>query len=254
MANHETEPSIQSRLNERLKPKNPVVMYQRWEELLFLHWPMDPDFVQQQLPNGLCVDTHDGKAWIGVVPFQMLNVRPRFLAPLPWFSNFPELNLRTYVFDEQGRPGVWFFSLDTPQPFANWIARRLFNLNYRLARFKIVPDGRGLRYQSELRLSDVWDEPQSYNWTRVGEPFHAQPASLEFFLVERYRLFSYDASKQQLWSGQVHHLPYSIQRAELAKYSTRLFALNDITEPEGPPVSVLASTGVDVTVHPLTPA
>lgn len=246
-----TELPIEARLKEREPPASGHVMYQRWEELLFLHWPVEPELVQVRLPDGLKVDTYEGKAWIGVVPFQMLKVRPRFLPALPRLSNFPELNLRTYVVDEQGRPGVWFYSLDTPQPIANWIARRFFNLNYRLARFEIKPRGRGLRYQSELRLPDGWDEPQNYNWTRVGGPFHAEPGSLDFFLVERYRLFAYNASKKQLWSGRVHHHPYSLQRVEVADYSKRLFALNQLAHPEGDPSSALASMGVDVTVHSL---
>jgi uncharacterized protein YqjF (DUF2071 family) len=226
-------------------------MYQRWEELLFLHWRVEPDLVQRGLPEGLHVDTFDSSAWIGVVPFQMLNVRPRFLPSVSRLSNFPELNLRTYVFDDQGRPGVWFYSLDTPQALANWIARRFFHLNYRRARFEIQANGRGLRYQSELQLEDGWDEPQKYHWTRDGEPFHANPTTLEFFLVERYRLFAFDPNRRAVLTGQVHHEPYPVQNVKLSKYSKRLFSLNELAEPEGAPASVLASPGVDVEIFPM---
>lgn len=226
-------------------------MYQRWEELLFLHWAVDPELVQQQLPDGLRVDTFNGRAWIGVVPFLMKKVRPRFLPAVGSLSNFPELNLRTYVVDEQGRPGVWFYSLDTPQPMANWIARKFFNLNYRMAHFDTEPREAGLRYQSELKLPDGWDELQTYEWVRQGDPTPAVPGSLEFFLVERYRLFAYDRRRGRLLSGQVHHAPYPIQTAELTEYSLRLFSLAGLDEPEGAPVSALCSAGVDVSVHPL---
>ena len=104
---------IKNRLAEREKPKLPTVMYQRWEELLFLHWPVEPQVVAEVLPPGLGVDTYKGKAWLGVVPFSMRGVRPRFLPAVPGLSSFPELNLRTYVVDKRGRPGVWFYSLDT---------------------------------------------------------------------------------------------------------------------------------------------
>ena len=242
---------LQNRVNERLRPASPPVMYQRWEELLFLHWAVEPGQVQRDLPDGLTVDTFKGAAWIGVVPFQMRRVRPRFLPSVPWFSNFPELNLRTYVVDSRGRPGVWFYSLDTPQPLANWIARRIFHLNYRLARFEIEQSAAAFRYQSSLRLAGGWDAPQQYQWERRDAPFQAEPGSLEFFLVERYRLFAYDGACQQLFSGQVHHVPYSLQPVELSQYSKRLFALNQLPEPADGPVSVLASAGVDVSVHPL---
>ena len=100
---------IQNRLAEREKPKLPTVMYQRWEELLFLHWPVEPQVVAKVLPPGLAVDTYKGRAWLGVVPFSMRDVRPRFLPAVPGLSSFPELNLRTYVVDELGRPGVWLY-------------------------------------------------------------------------------------------------------------------------------------------------
>lgn len=242
---------LQARLNERQRPASFSVMYQRWEELLFLHWAVEPEQVQQHLPGGLTVDTFDGAAWIGVVPFQMRKVRPRFLPSVPWFSNFPELNLRTYVVDSLGRPGVWFYSLDTPQPVANWIARRFFHLNYRRARFEIKQSAETLRYEANLRLADGWDAPQRYHWSRQGAPFEAEPGSLELFLVERYRLFSYDWKRGRLFSGQVHHEPYLLQTVAKLDYSKRLFSLSKMQEPEGAPVSVLCSGGVDVTVHPL---
>ena len=242
---------IQNRLAERDSPKMPTVMYQRWEELLFLHWAFEPQIIAKDLPSSLRVDTFGGKAWIGIVPFSMLSVRPRFLPSIPGLSNFAELNLRTYVIDEHGRPGVWFYSLDTPKRLPNWIARTFFHLNYRLARIQIEDEG-GLRsYRSELCMEKDWDTPQEYKWKRFGEPFTAEPGSLDFFLAERYRLFAYNKKKTQLMSGQVHHEPYHLQKVNLECYSKRLFALNELPEPENSPVSVLASTGVDVQIYPM---
>lgn len=251
MADQDRQLTPQARLDERLRPNGPVVMYQRWSELLFLHWAVAPDIVGADLPEGLSVDTYEGMAWIGLVPFQMRRVRPRFLPPLPWVSNFPELNLRTYVVDALGRPGVWFYSLDTPQPLANWVARRFFYLNYRTAQFAVEQSAETIRYESRLRLDGAWDEAQNYNWTRQGASFTAEPGTLEFFLVERYRLFSYDWKRKQLFSGQVHHQPYPLHEVELNRYSKHLFSLNKLATPVSAPASVLASKGVDVTVHPL---
>jgi len=244
---------VEARLRERERPAGSPVMYQRWDELLFLHWPVDPVLVQEALPEGLRVDTFEGQAWIGVVPFEMRDVRPRGLPAVPGISNFPELNLRTYVIDAQDRPGVWFYSLDTPQSLANWIARNLFFLNYRMARFRIEAKDGQIRYQSELKLGESWDEPQLYDWTRVGETFEAEPGSLDFFLAERYRLFAYNPKKKKLLTGQVHHAPYPLQRIELSGFSKRLFGSNGIAEPAGAPLSALGSAGVQVEIFPMEP-
>ena len=243
---------VQNRLAEREKPKLPTVMYQRWEELLFLHWPVEPQIVAKVLPPGLVVDTYKGKAWIGVVPFSMRGVRPRFLPAVPGLSSFPELNLRTYVVDKHGRPGVWFYSLDTPKRLPNWIARTFFHLNYRFARIQVEDKGSLGSYRSELWMGTDWDAPQKYEWERLGKPFTAEPGSLDFFLAERYRLFAYNEAKAQLMTGQVHHQAYPLQQVNLKYYSKRLFTLNGLSEPDSLPVSVLASSGVNVQISPMS--
>ena len=130
---------------ERPETAGPVVMWQRWDDLLFLHWEFDPRVIQATLPPGLTVDTHAGRAWVGVVPFRMAAVRPRVLPPVPGLSWFWELNVRTYVRDVRGRPGVWFYSLDCDQPLACAIARRFFHLNYRDADMACGVEGSGWR-------------------------------------------------------------------------------------------------------------
>ncbi len=242
---------IQNRLAEREKPKLPTVMYQRWEELLFLHWPVEPQVVAKVLPPGLGVDTYKGKAWLGVVPFSMRGVRPRFLPAVPGLSSFPELNLRTYVVDELGRPGVWFYSLDTPKHLPNWIARTFFHLNYRFARIQVEDKGGSRSYRSELWMGTDWDVPQEYEWERIGEPFTAEAGSLDFFLAERYRLFAYNDAKAQLMTGQVHHQAYPLQQVNLKRYSKRIFTLNGLSKPDSLPVSLLASSGVNVQISPM---
>ena len=243
---------IQNRLAEREKAKLPTVMYQRWEELLFLHWPVEPQVVAKVLPPGLGVDTYKGKAWLGVVPFSMRGVRPRFLPAVPGLSSFPELNLRTYVVDELGRPGVWFYSLDTPKHLPNWIARTFFHLNYRFARIQVEDKGGSRSYRSELWMGSDWDVPQEYEWERIGEPFTAEAGSLDFFLAERYRLFAYNDAKAQLMTGQVHHQAYPLQHVNLKRYSKRIFTLNGLSKPDSLPVSLLASSGVNVQISPMS--
>jgi len=242
---------IPNRLAERETPSRSPVMYQRWEELLFLHWSVEPELVARDLPPGLQVDTFGGQAWIGVVPFSMRNVRPRFLPAVPGISHFPELNLRTYVVDAKGRPGVWFYSLDTPKRLPNWIARTFFHLNYRFARMQLSAEAERLQYRSELWMGTEWDTPQNYEWARVEDSFNTQPGTLEFFLVERYRLFAYDPRRACMLTGRVHHEPYPVQHVKLSHYSKRLFELSGLPLPVGEPVSALASAGVDVQIYPL---
>src|SRR5262245_10075958 len=114
-------------------PGRPWVMAMRWHDLLFAHWPVDPAVLRPLIPASLQIDTYDGQAWIGVVPFRMTGVRPRFVPPLPGLSAFAEINVRTYVTIEQ-KPGVWFFSLDAANRLAVWAARLSYHLPYCFAR------------------------------------------------------------------------------------------------------------------------
>lgn len=251
MENRRSFVSDAHRLAQRRAPDRSPVMYQAWRELLFLHWPVEPALVAADLPDGLEVDLYEGRAWVGVVPFQMSGVRPRGCPAVPGLSRFPEINLRTYVVDAKGRPGVWFYSLDTPKRLPNWIARTFFHLNYRLARMTVRSSPQGIDYRAALSGANGLEPEQNYVWQREGAPFEAEPGSLEFFLVERYRLFAYDAKQDRLRTGQVAHAPYPLQSAKVQSWSQALFANNDLPEPDGPPVSVLASKGVDVRIYPM---
>jgi uncharacterized protein YqjF (DUF2071 family) len=201
-------------------------MYQRWRHLLFLHWRFDPELVQSTLPPGLTLDTYDGSAWIGVVPFFMHDIRPWWFPTLPRISNFLELNLRTYVRDEHGTPGVWFYTLDCNQPLAVWWARTWFNLPYFHSRMKaeIAADSTRIRYESCRRNAEP-DLACRYEYQPIGPVRHAEPGSLEFFLVERYILFA-SLGQGRLASGQVHHIPYPIKDVEVATFDDHLLRLH----------------------------
>ena len=104
-------------------------MTQTWHELLFAHWPIAPDALRPLVPSILPLDTYEGQCWVGIVPFHMSNVRPRWVPPLPKLSRFVELNVRTYV-TLHGISGVYFFSLDASNPIAVALARTFFHLPY----------------------------------------------------------------------------------------------------------------------------
>jgi len=193
-------------------PKHPWVMRMTWSELLFAHWPVDPNILAPLLPSGLALDTRDGKAWIGIVPFLMSNVAPRCCPPIPKLSRFLELNVRTYV-THDGKPGVWFFSLDAANPIAVRAARATFNLPYMDARMSLIKDDSGkFDYRSERTHRG---EPQAKfdaTYHPSGEAFHAQTDTLEHWLTARYCLYSADR-KGRLYRGEIDHGPWTLAPA-----------------------------------------
>lgn len=208
--------SLEQRLAPRQKPDRRPVGYQRWNRLLFLHWETDPAEIERKLPPGLHVDTHDGRAYVGIVPFYMERIRPANLPPLPWLSWFLELNVRTYVHDDQGRPGVYFYSLDCNQPVAVRLARRFFHLPYFHAMMVAHRQEHHIRYTCQREgCADI----ASFEWADKGPMHFAEPGTLEFFLVERYLLFT-ARPDGSLIRGQVHHEPYRIGPAEVSQFST----------------------------------
>jgi uncharacterized protein len=223
-------------------------MFQHWSNLLFLHWRWDPSEIQASLPDGLTVDTHAGSGWMGIVPFWMSGVRPRGLPPFPGLSSFLELNLRTYVFDENGTPGVWFYSLDCNQAIATFIARRFFGLNYVPARQIANPPTRerAAEFHSTRRATGGQSH---FNWNPVSRANPAEPGSLEFFLGERYILFSEHRGK--LHRGQVWHEPYALSEVNVTQAETALWVDQGWSPPDRAADHAMASIGVSVSIYPL---
>lgn len=238
-------------LKLREHPGRKPVMYQSWQQLLFLHWKFPVREVQKLLPPGLFVDAFEEHAYVGIVPFYMRNIRYRFTPAIPWLSNFLELNVRTYVKDEHGVPGVWFFSLDCNQPVAVWVARNRFHLPYFHATMSASQDAKHcIDYSSERRSNDAVESSSRFRYTKVGQVKQAVPGTIEFFLVERYLLFAAN-SNGKLYKGRVHHTPYPIQQVAIEACHTDLFQRNRFPTPESDFCHAIGSTGVDVEVFSL---
>lgn len=245
------EPSLEMRLAQReAKSGATPVMYQRWTELLFLHWRIDAETIQESLPRGLTVDTFDGSAWIGLVPFRMSRIRPRGLPAVPWLSAFPEMNVRTYVIDEQGRPGVWFYSLDAARWLAVQFARRAFHLPYFHAAMSVKrePESGWIDYHS--RRFDGRAEA-AFRYRGVGETQTAEPGTLEFFLVERYLLLAHDPGRDLLRGGYVAHPPYEFQMAEVTAFDPSPIAAAGLPTSTSNPDHVAYVDSVDVSIFSL---
>jgi len=193
-------------------------MAQRWHEVLFLHWALEPAVVRRRVPAALELDTHEGRAWIGVVPFRMSGVRLRGLPPVPGASAFPELNVRTYVAVD-GRPGVYFFSLDAASPLAVAVARRWFGLPYYRASMDcrvdrpLAEDGDPVvRYRSRRTHRGSAPAELVTEYGPRGPAAEAAPGTLEHFLTARYCLYTVDALGR-IRRGVVDHAPWRLQPA-----------------------------------------
>ena len=201
-------------------------MTQSWLDLLFAHWPVPPALLRPLLPEGLALQTWEGQAWIGVVPFRMENVTPRLVPPLPWISAFPELNVRTYV-TAGGKQGVWFFSLDATNPVAVRVARKGFHLPYYDARMDLQKkQDSWIRYLSHRLHKDAHPADLRALYRPAGRVYASKPGTLEHWLTERYCLYAAD-NKGKLWRGEIHHCPWPLQKAEA------IFELNTMTSPVG---------------------
>ncbi len=195
------------------------------------------------------MDTFEGAAYVGIVPFFMERVRPVWFLPLPWISWFLEMNVRTYVHNDAGEPGVWFYSLDCNQPIAVILARHLFHLPYRHARMTAKNVDGTIHYEC-LRHAAA-DSFSRYSWSPGLDAAPATPGTLDFFLIERYLLFSINRASQ-FFQARVHHEPYRIHTPILHEFSSKP-ARQGGFDLSGTPISVLGALGVDVSIHPLKP-
>ena len=191
-------------------PDRPWVMRMNWHDLLFLHMPVPVAAIRERIPDELQVDTLDGRAWIGVIPFTMSGVTARFLPAIPGLSAFPELNVRTYVTDGT-HPGVWFFSLDAANAFAVHVARRLFDLPYHLADMQSITVEDGIQYRSR-RLGSGPPARFSATYRPSGPAYHPEPGTPEAYFTRRYALYTEDDHGRTL-RCDVHHNPWKLQDA-----------------------------------------
>ena len=213
-------------------------MRQRWRDLLFAHWPIPLAQMVPLLPAGLEVDTYDGFAWAGVVPFWMDEVQVRVAGEqtigFPTVREFAELNLRTYVRSRRtGQAGVYFFSLDCASWLAVLGARVLFHLPYFPAAMTRESSGDTVEYASRRLLTR-----QSVNFAAayrtLGERILHEAGSLEQFLTERYCLFT--ESRGHLLVGEIHHEQWPLERAEAEIRVNQIPATHGLTLPDRAPV------------------
>ena len=244
---------VADRLSLRTRPPGLPIMHQHWGSLLFMHWPVPADVLRPLIPEPLAIDTHDGLAWVGITPFTMWGVRPAFTPPLPSLSESHELNVRTYVHLD-GVPGVWFFSLDANNAVAVLGARVAFHLPYFKARMSLERRDRTIYFAS--RRAHRREAPAEGSaefeavWS-VGERLpQCEPGSLEFFLIERYCLYS--ARSGRLYRVRIFHTPWPLHAARLSSYHSTMIEAQGLSSPGGGPLLHQQGEPLHVRVWPKT--
>jgi uncharacterized protein YqjF (DUF2071 family) len=210
----------------------PWVLRQRWLNLLFAHWPVPAAALRPLVPPSLTIEEFGGTSWVGIVPFKIEGLMWRGLPDLPYFSSFPEVNLRLYV-TATGKPGVWFISLDADNAAAVLGARTVFRLPYWRARMSVQAVGDAVHFRSVRRR-----DPQTcvdVGYHPIGPPAEAVPGTLDYFLTERYCLYT-AATSGRLKRLDIHHPPWQLQRATATFARNTLAARQGIALPDREPI------------------
>lgn len=216
-------------------PQQPWVMAQSWQNLLFAHWALPIDRVRPFIPSPLELDTFDGMAYIGVVPFLMNHVHGRFIPPIPTTHCFPELNVRTYV-TYQDKPGVWFFSLDADSPLAVRVARVAFHLPYFDADMSIIHHRNNwIQYDSRRTHRGATSADFIARYRPTSDVYLSEAGSLDEWLTERYCLYSMDAQKN-VYRGEILHEKWRLQHAEADITVNTMGRASKLSFPDDPPI------------------
>lgn len=246
-----TEMRAQARSTQRTAhrpwplPPGSWLQGQTWRDLLFAHWPLPVEQLQRVVPPELPIDTFGGTAWLTIAPFRITGLRLRGTPPPPLVSRFLETNVRTYA-TVDGRPGIWFLSLDAASRLAVVAARRSYRLPYFHARMTAHGDAGAIRYQTARASAPA---SLSVTYRPVGDVFLAAPGTLEHFLTERYRLYTLD-QRHRVLAADIHHLPWSLQPAEAEIHENTMAAPHGISL-SAPPSSLQFARRQDVVVWPL---
>ena len=227
-------------------PARPWIMAQRWTDLLFAHWPVDAEALRTIVPDSLPIDTFENRAWVSIAAFYLSHLRPRWLPALPIVSEFPEVNVRTYV-TLGDKPGVYFFSLEAGSTLAVAAARAMYFLPYFRADMSIRAAADGtLQYRS--RRTDPRGRPAelSVRYRPTGPISRAKSGSLDHWLTERYCLYAVDHARR-VRRAEIHHRPWPLQPAHAEFEANTMATAAAITLPASAPRVSFASR-LDVVV------
>lgn len=210
-------------------PPNNWIMRQSWRNALFLHWPVHPNQLQPLLPSSVVIDTYEGSAWIGIVAFWMKGIYFRGIPFLSVIPPFAEMNVRTYV-RYNGKPGVFFITLDVGDWASLNIAKKWYRLPYHTADVQIQQTGSVISYTNARKYEPVFFEGSC---TPASEVFFPKEGTLDHFLTEKYCFYT-TKNKQDLYHGDIHHQPWPLQKAEIEIGRNTLLSTLNIRADERP--------------------
>jgi uncharacterized protein len=219
-------------------PREPWVMRQVWESLAFLHWPFPADALRRLLSPEVAIDTFDGHAWVGLVPFHLSSIRLRGCPPMPGLRHFLELNVRTYVTRDR-KPGVWFLTLDAESLLAVLIARRWYRLSYFLANIRMDRVGSELEFAAQRRGHSA---PKASFQSRIApcrDALEHANRGRDEWLTERYCLYSSDRTGR-LYGADIHHAPWTLRAADADIVENTMLTSLGLDAPTTQPIVHLA--------------
>lgn len=240
------QPTLDTRITVCEYPKNEdAIMSQQWKDIFFLNWQCDADEIQKTLPQGLYVDRYNDQAYIAMVAFSVQNTQIKLVPFIPKVSNFSEITLQTYVYDESGLPGVWFYSIQANNFLVVQTASSIFNLPYVYAQIDACEtQNNEIAYKSHRQNTD-----REFIFKKKTDPVNTDPESLAFFLTERYVIYS---KLDELIKGRIHHTPYSLFQAEAIKWDERFIEKSGFKTFGKNPEHVYYSSGVNVEIFRLS--
>lgn len=241
-------PTLSDRADLLQRPAGWPIMHQTWKRLLFLHWPIEVERLRPLIPAELSIDTWEGVTWIGLTPLEIHRMRPVLAPPLPKISFTYELNVRTYVHRDRV-PGIWFLSLEASNPLAVWGARLSYFLPYFHASINMSSHGDCSRFHCRRTHAGAPRAELEVKWRRGRRLPAAVPGTLEFYLVERYCLYS--MRRGRLYRARIHHRPWPLCNAALDHLSSTIFTAHGLPEPSAAPLLHSQAEPLYVEVWPL---
>ncbi|HWL91988.1 MAG TPA: DUF2071 domain-containing protein [Phycisphaerae bacterium] len=187
-----------------------------WENILAIHYAVDPQLLQKEIPFAL--DLFNKQAYVSIFAFQMTRARPYGTGPIGAaifkpFASQPSLNVRTYV-RHKGERGIFFMTEWMPNPIGAVVTRTMFGLPYRVGTVElgaVKPDG---AFAAEI-VDMLTQKSLRYRGLRELNPAYKTPApeSLEAFVMERYVTVTGEPSFAR--TLRVNHAPWQICRADV---------------------------------------
>jgi len=191
-----------------------------WRDLLMLNYEVDPAHLQKYVPAGTELDSFGGKTYLSLVGFRFCRTKLLGSIPIPFHTEFEEINLRFYVKRREGneiRRGVVFIAEIVPKRAIAFAARWFYGENY--VRRPMAHSA--LTNESKMEVEYSWrsgNQRCKLQAHATGTPSLPSEGSLEQFITEHY----WGYSRQPVGGTveyHVSHVPWKVWHATRAGFS-----------------------------------